>query len=295
MNDRPAKPPPIFAVAMLATGVYLVIWRPDTGAFGWFLRVSMIVIALLWLAVWWMTRGTPTDPKDAADDIIRMQKALYAEPHEFAAVRPGEIRGLDLDYYDRTQQFFATRQFKLLGDVEDVTATNEFPQMRTFVRAMTGDAGATQVAIYHLKMRGWYRLLQTFGVLPKNLKIVDLETELSDGSFIVTANTKESDTTGAVPRVARFQYPLATPPQHLLEHHREQVQQACIRDPSLEAVPVNTLDEMIASQHRLQAIKNAHKASFGYMDGKELRNIVGEDNDAVRDVAAELERRRREG
>jgi hypothetical protein len=80
----------------------------------------------------------------------------------------------------------------------------------------------------------------------------------------------------------------------LLKLHREQVEQAIRRDPSLQPLRVHTLDDLIASQHRLQAIKNAHKASIGYMDAKEFRQIAGSDSAAARDLAAEFERRRHE-
>src|SRR5688500_5561608 len=248
MSARKTKPLPLFPLLMLGTAAYLIVRRPETGVGAWILRGALVGLALLWLAWWWLTRDIPTDTADAADDIIRTQKALYAEQHEFRTVRPDEIRGLDLAFYDRTEQFFRSQQFKLLADVEDVTATREFPKMRTFLRVMSGDGGATQLAFYHIKMRGFYRLLQTFGVLPKNLKMIDLETEMSDGTFIVTANSQGSDTTGAVPGVARFQHPLDTPPGDLLKMHREQVQQSCRRDPALQPVRVGTIQEMIASQ-----------------------------------------------
>jgi hypothetical protein len=292
MPHRSTKPPPIFAFVLLAIALYLIIRRPDTGFLGWFLRGAMIVLSLAQLAIWWLTRGIATDPAGAADDIVRMQQALYSETHEYRTVQPNEIRGLDIAFYDRTQQYFQTQQFKHLGDIEDLTATREFPKMRTFIRVMSGDGGATQLAIYHVKMRGFYRLLQTFNVLPKNLKMVDLETELSDSSFMVTANSQGSDTTGAVPGVVRFQHSLDTGAADLLKLHREQVEQAIRRDPALQPVLVNTLDELIASQHRLQAIKNAHKASIGYMDAKEFRQIAGSDSAAARDLAAEFERRK---
>ena len=296
MPATTAKPLPLVPLLLLGVSIYLILRRPETGVGGWILRLSMIAIALLWLAVWWLTRNVATDPKDAADDIIRMQKALYSEPHEFRIVQPSEFRDVDHDFYDRIQKYFQQeQQFRHVADIEDVTATKEFPKMRTFLRVMLGDSGATQLACYHLKMRGYFRLLQIIGVLPKNVKTIDLETEMSDGSFIVTANAEGVDTTGAVPRVARFLHPRDTPPADLLKMHREQVQQACIREPSLQPVRVNTLEDVIASQHRLQAIKNAHKASMGYMDAKELRQIAGEDSQAVRDLAAEFERRKRSG
>ena len=292
MPTRATKPPPLFAFVLLAVALYLIIRRPETGILGWFLRGAMIVLSLAQLAIWWLTRGMATDTAGAADDIVRMQKALYSDAHEYRAVQPGEIHGLDIPFYDRTQQYFQTQQFRHLGDIEDLTATREFPKMRTFIRVMSGDGGATQVAIYHVKMRGIYRLLQTFKVIPKNLKMIDLETELSDGSFMVTANSQGSDTTGAVPGVVRFQHPFDTAAADLLKLHREQVEQAIRRDPVVQPVRANTLDDLIASQHRLQAIKNAHKASIGYMDAKEFRQIAGSKSAAASDLAAEFERRK---
>jgi len=291
---RRTKPFPLVPLLLIAIVAYLIARRPETNVGGWILRGAMIALALLWLGFWWLTRDLATDPKDAAEDIVRMQKALYAQQHEYRVVRPREFRDVDVAFYDATQKTFEREQFRFLGDIEDVTATREFPKMRTFLRLMVGDSGTIQLACYHLKMRGFLRLLQLVGALPKNVKTVDLETEMSDGSFIVTANAEGVDTTGAVPRVARFLHPRETEPLELLARHREQIQQACRREPGLAPVHVNTLDELIASQHRLQAIKNAHKASMGYMDAKELRQIAGEDSPAVRDLAAEFERRKRE-
>ena len=293
MPDRNTNALPLVPLLLLGTAVYLIIRRPIIGAGGWALRVGLIGAAVIWLGLWWLTRHIPTETADAADDIVRMQKALYAQQHEYRVVQPREFRDVDIAFYDQTQQIFEREQFRFLADIEDVTATREFPKMRTFLRLMTGDSGTIQAAIYHLKMRGFLRVLQMVGVLPKHIKTVDLESEMSDGSFIVTANAEGVDTTGAVPRVARFLHPRDTPPLELLALHREQIQQACRREPGLTPVRVNTLDELIASQHRLQAIKNAHKASIGYMDAKELRQIAGEDSPAVRELAAEFERRRR--
>ena len=292
---RFTKPLPLFPLLLLAVVAYLIARRPQTNAGGWVLRGAMIALALLWLGYWWLTRDLATDPKDAADDIVRMQKALYAQQHDYRAVRPSDFPDVDVSFYDATRKTFEREQFRFLGDIEDVTATREFPKMRTFLRLMVGDSGTIQLACYHLKMRGFLRLLQIVGALPKNVKTVDLETEMSDGSFIVTANAEGVDTTGAVPRVDRHLHPRETPPLELLALHREQIRQACIREPGLMPVRVSTLEELIASQHRLQAIKNAHKASTGYMDAKELRQIAGEDSPAVRELAAEFERRKRQG
>ena len=294
MPDRKPSAGPLLPWLLLATAIFLIVRRPETGVGGWIFRGGLIAISLLWLAAWWLTRNVPTDAAEAADEIVAMQKALYSQPHEFRTVAAQEIPGLDLDFYDRTEVAFRTQGFTKIADLEDLTATRQFPAMRTFIRSMVGDDGAVQVGIYHLKMRGLYRLLQTLRIVPRNLKMIDLETEMSDGTFIVTANSLGSDTTGPVPGVARFQHALETGPAALLEAHRQQVQQAGIRDPMTRPVCVATLEELIASQHRLQAIKNRHKASNGYMDSGEFRRITrGDDSYVARELAEEFDRRRR--
>src|SRR4051812_317177 len=104
MSNGATKPPPLFAFALLAVALYLIIRRPDAGVLAWLLRGGMIVLSLAQLAIWWLTRGIATDTAGAADDIVRMQKALYSEAHEYRTVQPNEIRGLDIAFYDRTQQ-----------------------------------------------------------------------------------------------------------------------------------------------------------------------------------------------
>ena len=279
---------------MIPVGLYFLVYR-QPGMLGIIIAVLMVVFGTLGVFLWWMSGAIPTDPAQAAQSILEQQKALYSGLHEIRAADPRDFPGVDLDYYARTQQFLERNGFHLLGDVEDVTATREFPQMRSFLRVMTGDEGAVMAAIYHVKVRGIFRALQWFGVIPKQLKMVDLETELSDGSYIVSCNSKGADTTGAVPRVARFQYAPETTAEEVLRLHREQLQQAMIREPRLSPVPARTLEEVLASQNRLQEIKNAHKKKIGYMDSRELQHMTGgEWTPEMQKVADEIERQKRQ-
>jgi hypothetical protein len=285
---------PLASIAMLGLAAFFIFQREPT-TLGWVLIVLLLIGGSLGLLLWWISGFVPTDSAEAARDILQTQKALYCGEHEFRVVAEPrrEFRGADFDYYARTQQVLERSGFDCLGDVEDVTTARQFPSMRAFLRVMSGDDGSVMAAIYHVRVSGFIRMMQIIGVVPRQMKMLDLETELSDGSFIVTCNSLGADTTGAVPRVARFQYARETPPAELLDLHRQQVQQALIRDRGLSPRPARTLDDVIAAQHRLQAIKNAHKQKIGYMDRHELANIAGGESATVQDVADEIERQKR--
>jgi hypothetical protein len=294
MANRERKSFPILSLVMIPLALFFLIWRDPT-TLGKVISVLMLISGIAGILAWWASGHVATDPADAAADILKTQKALYSGLHEFRAANPREFKGADLDFYAKSQKVLERNGFRFLGDVEDVTATAEFPQMRSFLRVFSGDGGAVMAAVYHVNMKGMYRMLQRVGVLPKHLKMVDLETELSDGTFIVTCNSKGADTTGAVPRIARFQYSIESTPEELLKLHREQLQQAMIREPLLTPVPARTLEEVLAAQNRLQEIKNAHKKGIGYMDAKELQNISGgEWTPEMQEVADEIERRKRQ-
>ena len=285
---------PVLSLLMIPLALYFLIFRDPT-ALGVAIVVLMLVSGIAGVLLWWISDHVPTDPARAAEDILNQQKALYSGLHEFRAADPRDFPGADLGFYERTQKTLERNGFRFLGDVEDVTATREFPQMRSFLRVMSGDEGALMAAIYHVRLRGLFRLMQFFGALPKQLKMVDLETELSDGTFIVTCNSRGADTTGAVPKIARFQYSIETTPEELLGLHREQIQQAQIREPGLVPVPARTLNEVLGAQNRVQEIKNAHKQKIGYMDQRELQKISGgEWSPQMQEVADEIERRKRQ-
>src|SRR5438067_6914327 len=66
--------------------------------------------------------------------------AVYGTPHELVRVSPAAFPEADLEFYDRAREQFEARGYHCLGDVEDVTMSNVYPQNRTFLRLFV-DAG----------------------------------------------------------------------------------------------------------------------------------------------------------
>ena len=181
--------------------------------------------------------------------------ALFQGTHEYVPVQPSAFARLDEGFYDAVRNELTREGFTFLGDVENVTASAQMPKMRTFIRAMSGDYGAIIAGCYHVVLRGWQAPLQWLGAVPRRLQVLDLETELSDGTWVVTSNTLNLDTTPEQPEVAMLRLPLQTPRDELLRTHRERLL-AALAERDVQVERAFTLDEALAAVDRLQALRN---------------------------------------
>lgn len=212
-------------------------------------------------------------PKGVAQKIVADTKAVYSQQHEFAEVAASSFPDLDQSYYERMKEEFESFGFRYLVDTEDRTANRQYPRMRTFLRCFLGDGGAISGAAYHLKVRGGHlRFLQLIGVLPRQPYYIDLETELSDGTFVVTSNTFGGDLSSPVPGIGSNRYPQDVSLGVMLKSHRSQLasQAAAGSAPRV----MRSVTDLWAMQHRLQLLKNAHKAGLGYVDHEQIAGAL---------------------
>lgn len=229
---------------------------------------------LLFLGLWYLLHRYQM--KRGAKNIIKTQKAIYSTQHEYRRITPEEFPFLDRQFYDDVRKWLEQDGFDTLGDYENVTLTAAMPKMRSFLRSFSGDRGNIIAACYHFRNRGFSRFLLRLFKIPSSAKVVEFETEFTDGSFLLTGNSLEMDRTGPVPGLKRVQLPMASPWPDILAAHRRQLQIDMGLNPDLKPRPLRTVEDVIAAQHRQQEIKNRHKKSIGYMDTNELRHIAGD-------------------
>ena len=178
--------------------------------------------------------------------------------------------------------------------IDPVTLNRVLPQVRAMLRVMVYRREPVIVAaLYSPRVSGFPRVLQWTGAIARNLDTLDLETELSDGRFLVTNNTKQSDTTDAIPGIERDQFDAATPAPTLLDAHRRRLRAELWRDPALRAVEVRGIDQILAQQDRQLAIKAAFRRSRGFITPQEVRRTGGPDSELAEAVATAMERQRR--
>lgn len=118
------------------------------------------------------------------------------------------------------------------------------------------------------------RLLQWFGLAPRGGKVIDLESELSDGSFVVTSNTLEMDTTADIPGVHRQQFSHDTTAETLLSQHRTKLRE--LSRQGIQPLKHTTYAEIEAAQHRLQAIKSGYRATAGFVLPEDIDRTANE-------------------
>jgi len=232
-----------------------------------------------------------------AKKIIRLQKSLYEGRHEFRDVSPSEFPFLDLGFYDSKRDRLEKQGFRHMGDIEDVTAQKAVPSVKAFIRVMLSGDGAIVAGIYHARMFGRMRFMQSLGALTPDdkMKVVDFETEFTNGLFLVTSNTEGTDRTGDVKGIVRIQRPPETPLEQIYRLHLDNLGDILEKYPDMQPVRLSNMKDIMESSHRIQEMKNAHKRSIGYMNAEELKRIATPSLKGVADLTArEIERLKRE-
>ena len=292
MSDEPKKPNVpglLIHLAFAAWGIYLIARPGSVGMFQGTMAVLLIVFGIGMFLLGIVARFAQT-PSEAAASLSKMERELYTPVHEKRRV-DGEttIReyGLDRDFYrTRTAELEAAR-FRTVGDLVDVTAEQATSWARAVIRTFIGDNGTTMAAVFDVRIRGLARLAQLLGVIARDMRTVDFETEFSDGTFACTSNAVSASKTTEVPGISRLFLPLRSTTRELLDaHHAHVARVAPIR--------VVTFADVEASQDRMQAMKSRFRRSAEFNGVEETERIMGRPLSAdERRVAEEAEARRR--
>ena len=133
--------------------------------------------------------------QELAQKLLKTMQALYTDQHTFQHVDCKTFRHVDQKFYQHTQKMLEKLGFRQIADIEDVTVSQTKISHRTFIRVLLSSDRTIMGACYQFPLSWLVRLFQWIGLAPKGGKVIDLESELSDGSFLVTTNTLEMDTT----------------------------------------------------------------------------------------------------
>jgi hypothetical protein len=142
---------------------------------------------------------------------------------------------------------------KWIGDFEDLKATRAYPSMRTFIRCFVAEDGMLTAAAFQVRMRGIFRVLAIIGLIPRNLQTYECVTELSDGTFVSTSNTKGIDRMEFL-GIEMHRHVPATPLQDILAFHRQRVERL-VTEMQEKVVQVRSKEELLSSQARMHRVK----------------------------------------
>lgn len=193
---------------------------------------------------------------------IPMARRAAGTRHAYRLVSWEDFPDLDLAFYQRTQAALEGLGFRILGDVENLTMSK---WARNFVRHMASSDGLTMAEVYDVRLQGWMSALLRVSNTPADFRTIEFTSELSDSTFVVTANTLGGDKTPP-PEGARFsRHPRSTPPQELLTLHSEAVEEWLRERPGVSLVPHLTLEEDVAACHRMQDLRIAQYRKRGFL------------------------------
>jgi hypothetical protein len=203
--------------------------------------------------------------KKGAQRLTALVRHLYAGRHEYREADPARFRHLDLRFYDEAARLLEREGFARLGDLEDVT-NNEAPGSAgapLFIRGLTGDGGRIVAGIYHFRPKGWNVWWTRLLGAGKPFKVVDLQTDLSDGAFLETSNATSARAMSHPPQILSDHLPSGCTPMEVLEVHRRRLADYLAEHPDVEVRPITTAEQAIALGHRVQDMKVEHRRSLG--------------------------------
>jgi hypothetical protein len=235
----------------------------------------------------------------AAHEILATLEATYQATHRYVRVKPADFPHLDIGWYEKTSRLLATKGFRTVADVEDKTITEAPGTVLSaiLVRALLSRDGTVTAALYHPHIKKlWVRVM--LWLLRKTPgKVVDMETEFTDGSFVATSNAASAAALGNGPMILAEFLPFTTTPLEVHARHVQRVAEHLEQRSGIAPRAMNSYDDMLASQHRMNALKAAYRGEIGVVTKEELDRLAVFGKGLTAQVHAEIqaERMRRTG
>jgi hypothetical protein len=237
--------------------------------------------------------------EQSAREILATLEATYQPTHRYVPANPADFRHLDLRFYDRTAEQLAGRGFRRLCDMEDRTITEAPHSVMSaiLIRSLLSRDGTVFAALYHPHLRSVFLRVLLWVLRKLPAKVTDMETECSDGSFVVTSNAASAALIDDPPLIAAEYLPAGTDPLAVYARHTQRLADHLAARPGTHACVIRTAEDMVASQNRMNAIKAAYRGELGAITREELerlswlgKGVAGQVHDAIT-----LEQQRRAG
>lgn len=220
----------------------------------------------------------------AARSIRSTMQAIYSGPHTYREVSLGDFPNLDKAFYEEKAGEFAALDFSFLGDVEDVTVNRAQIGEPTAVRAMLSEDRAVLGFVYHVEAGG------------QTAKVVELETVLDDGRFLMTSNAKAAAPMNMPPEID-WQFHPGDHVGALVQAHRTRLRDRLAVAEGVRPVAVTSVAELIEHQRHMDEIKaRFRKGQPTLVTREELQRMGGPERfTTANDVASAMERDARRG
>lgn len=221
-------------------------------------------------------------------------------PPHFCPAEPDDFPRSARSHCRRLEQNLAPLGFRRLGDYRPLHLDARLGRP-TFIRFLCHEDEEVAAAVYRVypKRPAWltWLIMLVLGQW-RRPKVIELQSELSDGRFVITNNTADLDPFDGGPDFLSESFPANTPASTLLEYHRSVLAELRANDPGVAVVRMPDFDALVASEARQQALKSRYRREVGLATDAELRAILGRRFDRygqrIRECLAELMAREKE-
>jgi len=198
--------------------------------------------------------------------------AFAASAMKMQRVESRDFPLVDLEFYDRVAGRIANCGFGHAGDFVPITGHESDGSMRCFIRAFLSSDGPYTAACYHPRPRFWIGLLSR--VLCGRLgKVVEVETEFSDDTWIITTTAPKARLFDPPPLILREHHPEKIEIEALLECHKRRVQTYLKANPGLVARRVRDVAGLERSQARQHDITAVYRTMVGGLTAEEIQRF----------------------
>ncbi len=214
--------------------------------------------------------------ENAARHILATIEATFQPTHHYVTVKASSYRHLDIAYYEKATRLLTARGFRVLADVEDttITAAPGGVLMPVMIRALLSKDGTVMAALYHPRIKSLLLRFLLWVMRKSPGKVVDMETEFSDGSFVVTSNAASAAAIALPALIAAEYLPVTARVHDVHQRHTERLAAHLQQRSGVTTRSIRTHDELIASQNRMNAIKAAFRGEIGGITKDELDQLA---------------------
>lgn len=193
----------------------------------------------------------------------------------------------DRIFYDTSRDELLDHGFTFLGDLREVTAPKGSAVYKTPLRVLVDRKGRIMATVAWLQNTVHERLANELHGMPSG-GTIDLETEFSNGRFIMTSNAESAGLMDFPPQIDTRFFRAGTKAGTLLREHRRRVRAYMLAHPKLSIRTVASTEEYGQAQARQGAIKAAFKKKTGYVTTREVKRIAQRGTDAALDIQSVL-------
>ncbi|WP_196140867.1 lipopolysaccharide assembly protein LapB [Aliikangiella sp. G2MR2-5] len=182
-------------------------------------------------------------------------------------------------YCRNTQSELRRFNYRCLGDFEPRGLTQRLGQ-RVLMKLFLSKNGLSCGAAFQMKPLKPSFVAWLFSLITrkwKKLNIIELESELENGQFVVTNNSGETNPFETSEQIEMMALPLTAPITEVIVKHHARLDK--LKKEGFSFKKMDSIEDVKAAQERMRIIKNDFRQKIGFVRDNELRQLLGKQYD----------------